>query len=532
MPDVPAAREVEPGPDQRDRNGDGIADGLAARLAGAPANQRFDVIAAFTTPARAAAARRALGTVELRHEYDLIPGFAARLTAGQVNALTRLPGVVRVEEVAPVHAFLEAERRDFGVDAAQLEVASGGSGVDGSGVGICVVDTGVFADQEQLDGKDITFVDFVGTSLEPYDDQGHGTHVASIAAGDGTAPDGGDQAGAALYRGVAPGASLYAAKVLDANGQGTTDDVIAGVEWCADQLGVRVINLSLGEVGSSDGTDLLSQAVDAAVGEGVVVVVAAGNSGAGPYTISSPAAARLAITVGAVAEWSTSAEPAGESDGIYLAPFSSRGPTADNRIKPDIVAPGVSVIAGYPDLWAGTILEAGCNPECYASLSGTSMAAPFTAGTVALMLHADPTLSPAAVKTLLQSTAQDRGPNAGGGTEDNDWGHGLIDAEAAVAAAASGLAAPTAFPTHSVGTGQVAGSTATQVAIPVDDTSAPLAVAVTILDGEPRLFCDFFSGCFYEWRPDFDVRLRDPNGNIVAEGFCMLGSLYGFECDN
>jgi serine protease AprX len=104
--------------------------------------------------------------------------------------------------------------------------------------------------------------------------------------------------------------------------------------------------MSLTEPGSSDGTDALSQAVNNAVDQkGKVVVVGAGNSGGEPYTIGSPAAAQKAITVGAVAEWSSPPENDNHSDGIYLAPFSSRGPTADGRIKPDIVAPGVSIAA-------------------------------------------------------------------------------------------------------------------------------------------------------------------------------------------
>src|SRR5262249_28792127 len=160
----------------------------------------------------------------------------------------------------------------------------------------------------------------------------------------------------------------------------------------------------------------------------------------------------------------------------------------------------------------------GCTNDCYAVLSGTSMAAPFTAGTVALMLGADPSLTPAAVSALLTGTAHDRGPLGKGGAalKDNNWGYGLIDGYAAVAKAAKAASTtPTALPSYVYGTGSVSRGTTT-INIQVTDASVPLAVAVTILDGGPKLFCDLLLGCFYEWRPDYDVRLLDPTNAEVA----------------
>ncbi len=522
-----------------DSNRNRMADALEARLAAAPAGTRLDVAVIFDTPANAAAARGTLATAALRHEFDLVPAFSATVTAGQARALANLPGVQRVEEIVPVYASLETARRDFGIDRiAPL-------GFTGSGIGICIVDTGIFAGHEEfLDAttglsKVVASQGFVGTSTEADDDNGHGTHVASIAAGDGTPVSIDDFA--RRFKGVARNALLYAAKVLDANGQGPSDDVAAGIDWCANQQGVKVINLSLGSSGSCDGNDLISQTVDAAVTRGKVVVVAAGNGGAAPKTIGCPAAARQAITVGAAAEWSTASEPLGESDGIYLAPFSSRGPTADARIKPDIVAPGVSIVAAYPDPSGSGLF--GCTNDCYAALSGTSMAAPFTAGTVALMLEANAALSPADVAATLAATARDRGPLGAGGAalKDNNWGHGLIDGYAAVAEAADAAGptltttavdtTPTALPAYLYGTGTVR-SGKTIIRFEVTDASVPLAVTVTILDGGKKLFCDFFLGCFYEWRPDFDIRLLGPLGTEVASSICMLGAYYGDECDN
>src|SRR5215470_13411320 len=422
--------------DVTDRNGNRVADGLETRLSAASAAERLNVIVRFATAGDADAARQRLGAIGLRRHFDLVHGFSATVTPGQARLLAQMPGVLRVEEVVPVVAFMETARRDFGIDRVQELPADGGLGYTGAGVGICTVDTGIFAGHEQFvaaDGttKVVGFKDFVGTSLTPYDDNGHGTHVASIAAGDGTGIDD----FAPTYRGVAPGARLYSAKVLDASGSGSSDKVIAGIDWCAGQPAVDIISLSLGIAGSSDGSDLVSQAVNAAVNNGKVVVVAAGNDGAAPKTIGSPAAATLAITVGAAAEWSHATLLDGESDGIYLAPFSSRGPTADGRVKPDIAAPGHSIIAGYIDP-SGTGLY-GCTNDCYASLSGTSMATPFVAGTVALMLQAASPFrpTPATIRAILADTAQDRGPLAAGGlaVKDNDWGYGLLDGYAAVA---------------------------------------------------------------------------------------------------
>ncbi|MDI7275453.1 MAG: S8 family serine peptidase, partial [Anaerolineae bacterium] len=219
----------------------------------------------------------------------------------------------------------------------------------------------------------------------PRDGHGHGTHVAGIVAGTGSSSAG-------KYRGVAPDATLYSAKVLGADGGGLTSTVIAGLEWAVDQE-VHVINLSLGSSGSSDGTDALSVACDTIMARGIVVCVAAGNDGPGHYTIGSPGAAQQPITVGACT-----------LDG-QVAEFSSRGPTADGRVKPDIVLPGVNVTSCRA---TGTRMGAPLDPY-YTSASGTSMATPVAAGLVALLLEAFPGLRPAEVKERLKRTAVDLG---------------------------------------------------------------------------------------------------------------------------
>ncbi len=179
-------------------------------------------------------------------------------------------------------------------------------------------------------------------------------------------------------------------KVLGgAGGFGQDSWIIAGIEYAAEgpdaTLGTGdeadVINMSLGDSINGDGTDPMSQAVDLAVSQGLVVAIAAGNDGPGMSTLGRPGVARDAITVGAT------------DDSDTMAGFSSRGPTLDLRLKPDVTAPGVS------------ILSADAGGTGYASLQGTSMATPHVAGAAALLLQANPTWDPRTVKAALMGTA-------------------------------------------------------------------------------------------------------------------------------
>jgi serine protease AprX len=194
---------------------------------------------------------------------------------------------------------------------------------------------------------------------------------------------------------VAPDAELIVARVLDGDGGGRTSHVMAGIEWAVEQ-GARVINVSLGGPPyPSDGTDAFSALCNAAVNAGAVVCVAAGNLGPTAHTVGSPAASEQVITVGA-----TVADVRAPSDRV--APFSSRGPTADGRLKPDVVFPGTDVTAARA---AGTSLGT-IRSAHYTSLSGTSQATPMAAGTVALLLQANPRLQPEDIKTRLRRGAR------------------------------------------------------------------------------------------------------------------------------
>ena len=192
---MPVNRPAAAGGVLADENGNGLSDGLEQMLATLAPGHRLDVVVTLSGPVDFPALGRAVGVFDLRHEFTLIDGFAATMTVGQARALAAMPGVFRVEEDFSVSATLETARRDFGVESLVANPAT--TGVTGSGIGICVVDTGVDAGHEQFidetDGatKVLDFQDFIGDIngvQQPlaYDDHGHGTHVSGIAAGDGT----------------------------------------------------------------------------------------------------------------------------------------------------------------------------------------------------------------------------------------------------------------------------------------------------------------------------------------------------------
>jgi serine protease AprX len=482
-PSTPAAAHA-------DVDGNGLSDSLEARLAGR-GDAPIEVVVTWTGPVDVAAAHAAAGPFAVLREFTIIDGFLARMTPQQVRALSRVPGVFRVEENFEVLATNEESNEDYGTRRARLD-----TGLDGTGIDVCVIDTGVDPGHEQLDnGKVKGFRDFINGRTDPYDDQDHGTHVAATVAGDGV----GTSADAARYAGVAPGAGIYAAKVLNSAGSGTEAQIVDGIQWCVDETPAKILSLSLGTATGSDGRDGLSQAVNNAVAAGKVVVVAAGNAGDGPESVGSPGAARDALTVGAASR---------VGPGLHLAPFSSRGPNLAGVLKPEVVSPGVSVVSADAGTASG-----------YKTSSGTSMATPFVSGTVALALQRDPTLGPAAVKSLVTATARDAGaPGA-----DNSWGYGLLDGYA-VATGGGTVPLPSQTTIHDSVANN--GLWRHQIAISGDAVGAPLGITI-LIDGE--LVCSFwwFGVCLIaEWSPDLDARLIAPNGTIL-DSTCPAGAYCG-----
>lgn len=236
-------------------------------------------------------------------------------------------------------------------------------------------------------------------------------------------------------------------------------NVTAGIDWVvANRTAFNIvsINLSLGTSGCSDGTDATSLAVNNASTAGIVVAVAAGNEGSGTCTVGSPGAAVGAVTVGAMTDF--------QQGGFHQAYFSSRGPTADGRIKPDVSAPGVNITSAK----ANTAAD-------YTTMSGTSMATPFVAGVALLMRQVGTTLTPAQVKATIMSTAQDWGTTGA----DIDYGAGRLDAYAAQATAGAPLTAPPVMPAHAARTGTLSGTgVLNDYPLVVTDTSFPVAATL------------------------------------------------------
>jgi serine protease AprX len=344
----------------------------------------------------------------------------AEVDNGALKRLASDPKVARVTIDRPVYPTLFRTGAATGATIARQQY-----GVTGLRVGIAVIDSGIgyHHDLHLIDGVARTtdliahFKDFTADAASgagaPWDPYGHGTHIAGILAGSGYDSDG-------ARRGIAPGAHLVGLKVLDAEGRGYISDVIAALDYAVavkDLYNIRVVNVSVASgVFESYRRDPLTRAARRAVEAGLVVVAAAGNLGLNEQGdvqyggITAPGNSPWVITVGAASHQGT----APRSDDL-VASFSSRGPTwRDFVAKPDLVAPGVGIESTVDPnstlarTHADYLLNGTQNDydRPYLSLSGTSMATPVVAGTVALMLEANPSLTPNAVKAILQYTAQ------------------------------------------------------------------------------------------------------------------------------
>ncbi|MET7479680.1 S8 family peptidase [Streptomyces sp. NPDC005648] len=282
------------------------------------------------------------------------------------------------------HVWLDGTRR-ASLDKSVPQIGAPkawAAGYDGKGVKIAVLDTGVDTTHPDLKTQVIESKNF-SDAADATDHFGHGTHVASIAAGTGAKSNG-------KYKGVAPGAKILNGKVLDDTGSGDDSGILAGMEWAAQQ-GADIVNLSLGGQ-DTPGIDPLEAEVNKLSEEkGILFAIAAGNSG--PESIGSPGSAADALTVGAV----------DKSD--KLADFSSTGPALDGSIKPDVTAPGVDITAAAAK---GSVIdqEVGENPPGYLTISGTSMATPHVAGAAAILKQEHPDWTFSELKGALTGSAK------------------------------------------------------------------------------------------------------------------------------
>lgn len=299
----------------------------------------------------------------------------------------------------------------IGADALHLR------GLDGTGVTVAVVDTGIWDETDWLSknlynqDRNILLYDAIDDNViqgkdKWKDDSGHGTHVTSILlSGRRTKDDEGNFTGS--FNGVAPGVDIVAVKAFDKNGVGTYRNVIRGIDFVVrnkDVYNIRVLNLSFSAPARSHyWEDPLNQAVMRAWQAGIVVVVSAGNEGPDPMTIGVPGNVPYVITVGAMTDNYTPSDPSDD----FLATFSAAGPTAEGFVKPDLLAPGGHML-GLMEKKSRLAKEHPVfhRDEYFFVMSGTSQAAAVVSGAAAILIQGDPTLTPDQVKSRLMRTAR------------------------------------------------------------------------------------------------------------------------------
>ena len=392
----------------------------------------------------------------LKTKLNVIKGARYSVPSGSLQDLADDPDVAYISPDRPLHGTTST--LDYAPEAVNAPTVWKQWGLDGTGVGVAVIDSGVTAvgdlywwnPANQTYGSRVVYSqNFVPGTSQTSDQYGHGTHVAGIIAGAGWFSTGFNFTH--TFKGIASNANIINLRVLDQNGVGTDSSVIAAIQTAINlksTYNIRVINLSLGrQVYESYTLDPLCQAVEAAWNSGIVVMAAAGNQGRnnnagteGYGTIAAPGNDPFVITVGAM---KTANTPTRYDDTI--ASYSSKGPTGfDYVVKPDIVAPGNQVVStlapnasllGSPtDVYLSeyttpttTSSSSGGNTKnnkktslstvatnaispAYMRLSGTSMATPVVSGAAVLLLQQNPNLTPDQVKARLMKTASKNFP--------------------------------------------------------------------------------------------------------------------------
>jgi serine protease AprX len=362
------------------------------------------------TKAVSAAGGRVLASLPVVH------GVAARLPRGAVLGSDWAVAPQRELRVAATPTAVAA---DGPVSTVRETLGLPVAGNEGRGVTVAVMDTGI-ADVPDLAGKVAKRVDVTGTGSG--DGFGHGTFMAGLIAGSGTASGG-------AYRGVAPAAKLVDVKVADAAGRTDLITVLRGLQWVSERAHeVQVLNLSLSSYSPLPyQVDPLTQGLEALWRRGITVVVPSGNDGPDTGTVTSPGSDPVLLTAGGLDESGT----AGHGDDV-VGTWSGRGPTWQGDAKPDLVAPGAHLVSLRSP---GSVVDTS-NPQArigngYFRGSGTSMATAVTSGVVAATLAVAPKLRPDSVKNLLTATAY----TAPGLTRAAGAGAGGLDAARVIAAA-------------------------------------------------------------------------------------------------
>lgn len=320
----------------------------------------------------------------IKYKLPIINSFVIEIDENNIDKL---------KNILNIKTFLENTHITMQMDTARKTVkADFEHNYTGKDIGIAILDTGIdlLEDFTKPRNRIIAFKDFINNRARPYDDNGHGTHVSGICGGNGFKSNG-------KYKGIAINSNLIGVKILNEDGKGNAFDVLAGIQWVLNnknKYNIKILNLSIGTTATSS-NDPLVKAVEGAWDNGLIVTIAAGNAGPKSGSISSPAISKKVITIGS-SDDSNKSMIAGNT----LVNFSGRGPTLDCVIKPDILAPGVSITScmskGAKDDKLN-ILD-----NYYFSLSGTSMSTPIVTGAIALLLEKHKNLKPDDVKLMLK----------------------------------------------------------------------------------------------------------------------------------
>ncbi|MDQ3985704.1 MAG: S8 family serine peptidase [Actinomycetota bacterium] len=521
---LPVAGSARPGSAQpQDRNGNKIFDDLERKIVSLSAGDSVEAIVLFeggNSGGQIAAARSAVGPFRTIYEYETMPGVAGEFTIGQIRALAARDQTLQIQLNAAVDFHMDTARTSYGVDRAVADFGHDGNNESGAcpalktyckdDVVVAVIDSGIHYGHPDLDGGKVlggincTYGEC--SSLYTYaDGSGHGTASAGIIAGEGEVSP--------QHRGVAPGAGLVSVKV---GSSGTTVAALdAAIEWTIanrDTYGIEVMNMSLGAAGPSDGTESSSRLTNRAAAAGILPVSAAGNRGPDPAGIGFPGSAKYSLTVGGMSE--PRDREGSFAPGFSLALSSGRGPTADGRVKPDVLAPSTDVTT------------TNLSSTYYGMSSGTSVASPFAAGVAALALDANPSLITSGIacasddtsiecadgvidasmdmrlKHAITSTAVDWGITG----PDNEYGHGRLDAYAVMqnVTGLPGAGGPT-NPAHTFFSGTLASGGSVEHSISASTVEFPIAATLIMVDRAAGATT-----------PDFNLELVDPSGAVVA----------------
>ena len=400
-----------------------------------------------------------------------------------IHTLAQLDDVVMVERYGEIHLYGDIQTPAVKARNSTMYPGAWDLGVTGDGVVIAMVDTGVDNEHPGLSEKFVAGYDavcFVHTdptcvlaggrvedgSYDPDDGNQHGTACMGMAAATGIDANG-EQTD---FYGAAPDAALVDVRIGTDAGAGPFENYLLsqefyesamnGLQWIIDhkddawagaeesEYGIDIISLSWGitshEGGGSDGSDMHSRILDEAMIAGVVVSVAAGNDGPDNDGLSGMGSSDLSVTVGATDDLNTI-----DREDDTIAGYSSRGPRRDNadgnplnELKPEVTAPGTNIIQAE-----GCVSSGGCNNFVGGDASdngytgrgsGTSYATPAVSGVMAMMIEANPDLSPAEIKEILKLTAERRGAASAPEVDpfwNRDFGFGMVDAYAAVSMA-------------------------------------------------------------------------------------------------